>query len=80
MPRLQLLADGGIGGQTLRFIKDDKLHAFNVLDQLVFGFADNPGDRGIRPVFLQGTQNRQGMSNITQRGQAQHTDTFRWIG
>jgi len=67
-----------IGSKTLRFIEDDKLNLGNIPNEGSFGFADNPGDAGIWPGFLQNAQGWQYMTDIANSGESQQADTFRW--
>jgi len=55
----QLVAYVAVGTQAKRFIKSDKLDTVYFTDQCMLVFTDDPGDPCLRPVMLQGPQNRQ---------------------
>jgi hypothetical protein len=48
-----LSPDVCISGQAFGFIEGDKLDVRYVAQQACFGFADDPGDAGLRPVILE---------------------------
>jgi len=64
---------------TLTFVVDDELDSRDVPDESQFGFADNPGDFGLRPVVLQGAQGGQDMADIADGRQSQKTELCRWM-
>ena len=53
---LNILLQLAICSEPCRFIEDDEVDALYRSDQLVLGFTDDPGDLGLRPMVLQGSQ------------------------
>ncbi len=74
----QTSLDFGEFGKSSGFIESDKLDAFHALHQAVLGVADDPGDRRARPSRLNGSDYRQSVAAVTDRGEPDYTYRIRW--
>jgi len=61
---------------TSGFIEGDKLHVRYVVHETGFGFADEPGDAGVRPVILKVAHDSERMAGVANRRESNDADVF----
>lgn len=66
----QMLSHCPVTASPCLFIEQDELDIRNIVDQLIFALADNPGEPGVRPAVLYGAHYRQGMTDVSYGGKA----------
>ena len=69
-------AELAVGARAGLLVEDHELDVGQVTEQLVLEPSDQPGDAGPRPRVLDGADDRERVTDVSERGQTQHADRF----
>jgi hypothetical protein len=70
-------AQVAVSGESCLLVEYDEFDVRYVPEQPVLERSQDPGDPRARPCVLQRSHDRKCMTDVTQRGQAQHADPVR---